>query len=85
MPKRKKQEHDFSVIAHRVVQEAMGQVESIESESKPTEAEKPDYAALGRVGGLKGGKARAKKLTPEQRREIARKAISAWWNNRTAP
>lgn len=34
---------------------------------------------LGRVGGLKGGKARAAKLTPERRKEIAQKAIAARW------
>ena len=34
---------------------------------------------LGRLGGLKGGKARAKKLTPEQRSEIAKKAAEARW------
>jgi hypothetical protein len=32
----------------------------------------PAAVALGRLGGLKGGKARAQKLTPEQRSEIAR-------------
>ncbi len=36
-------------------------------------------AALGRLGGLKGGKARAKALTPKRRREIARKAARARW------
>ena len=35
--------------------------------------------ALGRRGGLKGGKARAKKLTPEERSESARKAAQARW------
>jgi hypothetical protein len=35
--------------------------------------------ALGRLGGLKGGKARARKLTPKQRRESARKAARARW------
>lgn len=34
---------------------------------------------LGRLGGLKGGKARAEKLTPERRKEIAKKAIEARW------
>ena len=38
--------------------------------------------ALGRKGGLKGGPARAKKLTPEQRSNIARKAANARWNKR---
>ena len=40
----------------------------------------PKYA--GRLGGLKGGKARAEKLSPEERREIARKAANARWKGR---
>ena len=71
--------HDFSVNAFRVVQEA--------TEEKPPETEtvKParkeyDYKELGRKGGLKGGKARASKLTPEQRSEIAKKAAKIRWN-----
>jgi len=72
---RKKKEHDFSVTAFRVVQEATG-----ESEPK---IEKPirvfDAKALGRLGGLKGGKARAERLTPEKRVEIVRKAAQARW------
>jgi hypothetical protein len=35
--------------------------------------------ALGRLGGMKGGKARAAALSPERRREIAKKAIEARW------
>jgi hypothetical protein len=38
--------------------------------------------ALGRLGGLKGGKARAKKLTAEQRRRSARKAAVARWSRK---
>lgn len=41
----------------------------------------PAAVALGRKGGLKGGKARAAKLTPEQRSEIAKNAAAARWNN----
>jgi hypothetical protein len=37
---------------------------------------------LGRLGGLKGGKARAEKLAPEQRSEIARKAARARWEKK---
>ena len=39
----------------------------------------PNAVALGRLGGSKGGKIRAAKLSPEQRREIARKAVLARW------
>ena len=42
-------------------------------------AKNPHAQALGKLGGLKGGKARAAKLTPEQRAEIARKAAAARW------
>jgi hypothetical protein len=77
MVKRKKKEHDFAVTAFRVVQEATGQVEE-----KPldTEGKNPNAVALGRLGGLKGGKARAEKLSPERRKEIAVKAASARWS-----
>ncbi|MCA1674902.1 MAG: hypothetical protein LC799_22835 [Actinobacteria bacterium] len=40
----------------------------------PDEGKDPAAVSLGRRGGLKGGRARAEKLTPEQRSEIARKA-----------
>jgi hypothetical protein len=40
----------------------------------------PAAVALGRRGGLKGGKARAEKLTPEQRRASAVKAARARWD-----
>jgi hypothetical protein len=47
---------------------------------KKAEPEKdPAAVALGRRGGLKGGKARAAKLTQEQRSESARKAAQARW------
>ena len=39
----------------------------------------PAAVALGRLGGLKGGKARAEKLSPKRRREIAVKAIRTRW------
>jgi hypothetical protein len=39
----------------------------------------PHAAALGRLGGLKGGRARAEALSPERRREIARRAARKRW------
>jgi hypothetical protein len=44
-----------------------------------TERKNPAAVELGKLGGLKGGKARAEKLTKEQRVEIARKAANARW------
>ena len=39
---------------------------------------------LGRIGGKKGGKARAERMTPEQRREAARKAVQVRWARKYA-
>lgn len=39
----------------------------------------PHAVALGRLGGVKGGPARAEALTPQRRREIARRAIQMRW------
>lgn len=81
MAKRKKKEHDFAVTAFRVVQEATKQAESKSEKTEPEliEGKNPHAVALGRLGGLKGGHARANKLTPEQRKEIAQKAAKARW------
>ncbi len=43
------------------------------------EEKNPAAVALGKLGGSKGGKARAKNMTPEQRSEAARKAAKARW------
>lgn len=76
--KRKKKEHDFAINAFRVFQEAVG-----ENEPEPEAPKKPfDAKALGHKGGLKGGKVRAEKLTPEQRKEIAKKAAQARWGKK---
>ncbi len=75
----KKRDHDFAVTAFRVVQEA---TEEKEPEPKVSEGKNPYAVALGRLGGLKGGKARMEKLTPEQRKEIAQKAARARWGKR---
>lgn len=77
MPKRssKKQIRDINVIAAHILEQATG-----ENKPKPEDADKnPAAVALGRLGGLKGGKARMNKLTPEQRKEIAQKAAKARW------
>lgn len=80
--KRKKKEHDFTVTAFRVFQEAIGEtpeaLEPHEPELTP-DGKNPAAVALGRLGGMKGGKARAAKLTQEQRTEIAKKAAAARW------
>jgi hypothetical protein len=58
----------------------VGRATSDEPEPDPDEGKDPAAVALGRKGGLKGGKARAAKMTPEERSEAARKAAQARWN-----
>jgi hypothetical protein len=50
---------------------------------KPGNAKNPHAAALGRLGGLKGGRARAAALTPQERRTIASKAAQARWGKKS--
>jgi len=49
---------------------------------KPDEEKNQAAVTLGRMGGLKGGKARAEKLTPEQRKKIAQDAAKARWKKK---
>jgi len=49
-------------------------------EIEPERVKDPAAVELGRRGGLKGGKARAQKLSPEQRSEIAKKAAQVRWS-----
>ena len=78
MPKRssKKNIRDINLLASHILEEATGQPikQSTEDANK-----NPAAVALGRLGGLKGGKARANNLTPEQRKEIAKKAAQTRW------
>jgi hypothetical protein len=75
MPKRSRKPRDLNALAAAIVADAT-------DETAP-EPESP-RARAGRRGGLKGGKARARKLTAEERREAARKAAAARWS-RTGP
>ncbi len=49
------------------------------AKAKGSKKKNPHAVALGRLGGLKGGKARAAQLTAEQRSELGRKAVQARW------
>lgn len=49
----------------------------------PTAGKNPAAVALGRLGGLKGGKARAASLSKKKRSEIAKKAAKARWKDRS--
>lgn len=76
MTKTPKRPRDINQLAKLIADIATGEV----VDTKPADDGKdPAAVALGRKGGLKGGKARASKLTPEQRAEIAKKAAKARW------
>jgi hypothetical protein len=67
---------DLNQLAKAVVDHATGEKPA----AKLVKQKNPAAVALGRLGGLRGGKARAAKLTPEQRKEAARKAALARWH-----
>ncbi len=73
---KRKRPTDISQRAKLIVDIATGEVE----DKEPDTGKNPAAVALGRLGGAKGGKARAAKLTSEQRSEIARKAAKARWS-----
>ena len=82
--RKQKRDYDFAVNAFRVVQEATGQTpEPEQPKVLSTEGKNPAAVALGRLGGLKGGKARTEKLTPERRKEIAQRAANARWKRKS--
>jgi hypothetical protein len=74
MPKRSSKRRDLNRLARAIVTEATG-----ESPEGPPSSKNAAAVELGRLGALKGGEARAAKLTADQRREIARKAAKATW------
>lgn len=76
MPKRSSTGRlDLNQLAKRIVDEATDEAPPIEPKPEKNKAAQE----LGRLGGLKGGAARAKKLTAEERSEIAKKAADARW------
>ena len=70
-----KRPRDISQLAKLIVDEATNEEKQIEEQPQKNKAAQE----LGRLGGLKGGKARAEKLAPEQRKEIAQIAAAARW------
>jgi len=75
---RKRRPRDPNQLAKFIVDLATG--ETSEAETPPELGDKnPAAVALGRMGGLKGGKARAKALSAKRRREIAKKAAAKRW------
>ena len=85
-----KRPRDTNVRALDTVLRATGEAQEDVVEEpqvpEPTPEERHAAAvALGRLGGLKGGKARAAKMTPEERRESARRAARARWQRPSEP
>lgn len=78
--KKEKPSTDVNVNAFQILQAITGEPATDPPKKKPAEPEKnPAAVALGRLGGLKGGKARAEKLSTKKRSEIAKKAAKARW------
>jgi hypothetical protein len=71
----RKRPRDPNQLAKLIVDIATGEVE----DTPPDDGKDPTAVALGRRGGLKGGKARAAKMTAEERSEAAKRAAQARW------
>jgi len=75
MPKRKRP-RDLNQLAKFIVDVSTGEAELPECQP---DGKNLAAVELGKLGGKKGGKARAENLTPEERRAIARRAAQARW------
>lgn len=70
-----KRPRDPNQLAKLIAEIATGETD----DTKTEDGKNPAAVALGRKGGLKGGKARAESLSPGKRRAIAKKAAAARW------
>jgi len=77
MPKRSRKPRDLNALAASIVDQATDEATEPDVDAEPEKD--PAAVALGRRGGLKGGKARAENMTAAQRTESARKAAQARW------
>jgi hypothetical protein len=79
MPERSsRRDEDINQIAARIIAETTGvQI------APRTDGKNPAAVALGRLGGLIGGKARAASLSPRKRKLIAQKAAKSRWNKKS--
>lgn len=78
-PRIRRTRPDVNELAFNIVQQATGQIPRAEEPAK-----NPAAVALGKLGGSKGGKARAKGMTAKQRSTAARKAAKARWASKGA-
>jgi hypothetical protein len=82
MPTRssKPRDHDFATNARRIVEQTIGEHLDGTPLEDPNAGKNPAAVALGKLGGPKGGVARAAKLSPQKRKAIAKKAAAARWH-----
>ena len=80
--KRPKRPRDANQLAKAIVDLSVGEVQP---EPDPDQGKDPAAIIRGRLGGAKGGKARAENLSAVRRAEIARKAARARWRKTESP
>jgi hypothetical protein len=80
MPTRSSTDHDFAMTALRVVEQAIGEHMDGTPLEEADAGKNQAAVALGKLGGAKGGKARAAKLSPSKRKAIAKKAAMTRWH-----
>ena len=81
MPRRSSKDRDFSTVARNVVERAIGEHLDGSPLGDADKGKNQAAVALGKLGGKKGGPARAAKLTAAQRSAIAKKAAKARWQD----
>jgi hypothetical protein len=82
MAKRSGEKRDFMQVAREVVEQAIGEHMDGTPLEQPIDNRNPHAVALGKIGGEKGGRARADSLSPSKRRAIAQKAAAARWKSK---
>jgi hypothetical protein len=83
MTKRSNEKLDFMQAARKVVEQAIGEkMNGDPLDPSPVDTRNPHAVALGKLGGKKGGLARAKSLSSAKRSSIAKKAAKARWNSK---
>jgi hypothetical protein len=75
------EKRDFMQIAREIVEQAIGEHIDGTPLETPVDSRNPHAVALGKMGGKKGGKARANALSPSKRRAIAKKAARSRWKS----
>jgi hypothetical protein len=84
MPSRssKPRDHDFVTSGRRIVEKLIGEKLDGTPLDDPNAGKNPAAVALGKLGGAKGGAARAAALSPRKRKMIAKKAALARWTSK---